>query len=175
MKAVQLTVVAFLLCLFFTASISAQVKDMPEMKSKLQKMNADYEKDMMEGKTDKMMAMYADDAISMPSYEKMKKGKGDIKIGMENGAKSGTKITNFKLNTMNVFGSGDLVVEIGTYDITMNMKGMNEPVKDNGKYMTVYEKQKDGSLKVKAETWNSDQNPWMDNGKMEEEKNDDMN
>jgi ketosteroid isomerase-like protein len=35
-------------------------------------------------------------------------------------------------------------------------------INDNGKYMTVWEKQSDGSWKVKAETWNSDNNPWAD-------------
>jgi ketosteroid isomerase-like protein len=32
-------------------------------------------------------------------------------------------------------------------------------MEDHGKYLTVWEKQKDGSLKVKVETWNSDVDP----------------
>jgi ketosteroid isomerase-like protein len=30
---------------------------------------------------------------------------------------------------------------------------------DHGKYLTIWEKQKDGSLKIKIETWNSDVDP----------------
>jgi len=37
------------------------------------------------------------------------------------------------------------------------------PMEDHGKYLTIWEKQKDGSLKVKVETWNSDVNPAMMN------------
>ncbi len=33
------------------------------------------------------------------------------------------------------------------------------PWNDHGKYMTIWEMQDDGSLKVKVETWNTDVNP----------------
>jgi ketosteroid isomerase-like protein len=39
------------------------------------------------------------------------------------------------------------------------MPGMDKPMDDHGKYLTIWEKQKDGSLKVKVETWNSDVQP----------------
>ena len=39
------------------------------------------------------------------------------------------------------------------------MPGMEKPMDDHGKYLTIWEKQKDGSLKTKIEIWNSDVNP----------------
>ena len=39
------------------------------------------------------------------------------------------------------------------------MPGVPNDVVEEGKYLTVWEKQADGSLKVKLETWNSDTNP----------------
>jgi len=39
------------------------------------------------------------------------------------------------------------------------MPNMDKPMDDYGKYLTVWEKQKDGSLKIKIETWNSDVDP----------------
>jgi len=41
----------------------------------------------------------------------------------------------------------------------MSMPGMDKPMDDQGKYLTIWEKQKDGSMKVKVETWNSDADP----------------
>ena len=41
----------------------------------------------------------------------------------------------------------------------MTMPNMDKPMEDHGKYLTIWEKQKDGSLKVKVETWNSDVDP----------------
>jgi ketosteroid isomerase-like protein len=34
-------------------------------------------------------------------------------------------------------------------------------MEDTGKYLTLWEKQADGSLKIKVETWNTDKNPMM--------------
>jgi len=36
----------------------------------------------------------------------------------------------------------------------------DQPWSDNGKYMTIWEMQNDGSMLVIAETWNTDNNPW---------------
>ena len=52
-----------------------------------------------------------------------------------------------------------MITEIGTYKISMTMPNMDKPMEDHGKYLTIWEKQKDGSLKVKVETWNSDVDP----------------
>jgi hypothetical protein len=43
---------------------------------------------------------------------------------------------------------------------------------DNGKYITIWEIQKDGTPKIKVETWNTDNNPWaqMEQSKQEEMK-----
>jgi hypothetical protein len=41
---------------------------------------------------------------------------------------------------------------------------------DQGKYITIWEEQPDGSMKIKVETWNTDTNPWaqMEQVKQEE-------
>jgi ketosteroid isomerase-like protein len=58
-----------------------------------------------------------------------------------------------------IITAGDLVTDIGTYKISMNMAGSDKKIDDHGKYLTILEKQKDGSLKVKVETWNTDVDP----------------
>jgi ketosteroid isomerase-like protein len=57
---------------------------------------------------------------------------------------------------LKVMVNGNLITEIGTYKISMSMPNMDNPIDDHGKYLTIWEKQKDGSLKVKVEIWNSD-------------------
>ena len=70
---------------------------------------------------------------------------------------SGMKITAFKSANTDLLVSGDFVIDIGTYEITLTMPQMGDmPYTDNGKYMTVWEMQDDGSLKVIVETWNTD-------------------
>ena len=37
--------------------------------------------------------------------------------------------------------------------------GMLHPITDEGKYLTIYERDAEGKLKIKVETWNSDHDP----------------
>lgn len=132
-----------------------------ELKQKFQKMNNEFTKAILNENNDAILAMYVDDAISLPSYEPMIKGKSAMKKKMEMDENSGFKMTDFKLTTMEVFNSGDYAYEVGSYELSMEAEGAPESWTDNGKYLTVYEKQADGSWKVKAETWNTNNNPWQ--------------
>jgi len=114
---------------------------------------------MLQGSTDKMLDMYTEDAISMPRNHPMQVGIAEIRKASMEGMKSGWKTTAFELNNQKIITSGNLVTDIGTYKISMTGPGMDKPVDDHGKYLTIYEKQKDGSLKIKVETWNTDVDP----------------
>jgi uncharacterized protein (TIGR02246 family) len=114
---------------------------------------------MLEGNTDKSLSLYAPDAISMPSYGKMVEGIEAIKKANMEMMKTGSKITSFELTTLKVQTCNDMYTEIGTYKMSMTMAGMDAPMNDVGKYLTIWEKQKDGSLKIKVEIWNTDINP----------------
>jgi hypothetical protein len=69
------------------------------------------------------------------------------------------------LTSTDIWQSGNLVVDIGTYSFSMDMPQMPGGIfKDQGKYITIYEVQSDGSLLIKADTWNTDNNPWIQMG-----------
>ena len=122
-------------------------------------MNKEMVKNMLNGTLQNHFDIYAQDAISMPSYEPMHEGLPAIKKASEDMAKSGVKFTSFEPTIVKVLVNGNMITEIGKYKISMTMPGMEKPMDDHGKYLTVYEKQADGSLKIKIETWNSDVNP----------------
>jgi ketosteroid isomerase-like protein len=169
MKSIYFKLLAIVFCFAFITS-SAFAQD-SALKEKFQKMNNEMIKAMLADNTEFMMAMYTDDAISMPSYEPMLKGKDAMMQSHMKNKEAGFKMNDMTLTTMDAWSSGDYAYEIGMYTIDMSMPGM-EGWKDNGKYLTVWEKQSDGYWKVKAETWNSDNNPWA-NMDMHEEDMDD--
>jgi ketosteroid isomerase-like protein len=127
-----------------------------EYKTKIETLNKEMAKNMLEGNSQKSLTLYTDDAISMPSNEPMHDGLAAIRKANEDMVKSGVKINSFVPMTFKVIPAGNLITEIGTYKISMSMPGMDKPMDDHGKYLNVWEKQKDGSLKLKIETWNSD-------------------
>ncbi len=152
-----------------SSSIFAQDVDM--VKAKIEEMNKVYTKAMVDNDIDKMLTMYTDDIISMPSYQPTIKGIDRVRELSEMQAKSGWKTNEFVLSITDIIVQGNLAIEIGNYN--MKMSGPDVPEwADHGKYITIWEEQKDGSMKIKVETWNTDTNPWaqMEQTKQEEMK-----
>lgn len=172
MKSVYFRFVTVIFCfIFITASSLAQDSG---LKQKVQMMNNEMVKAMLADNHAAIMSMYTDDVVSLPSYEPMLKGKTTLEQSAKKNKEAGFKINAMTLKTMDVWSGGDLAYEIGTYTINMTIPGMSGKVDDNGKYLTVWQKQADGSWKIKADTWNSDNNPWEDMGMAKDDMEDDM-
>ncbi len=133
--------------LFAVSLLNAQ--DTAELMKKIQAMN-DKAADMMVSNDEAgMWANYSDDVISMPSYEPMLKGIEACKESYQKMIGSGAKMTAFKSVVTDIIDAGNYVVDIGTYNISMAIPGMDMPWDDHGKYMTIWEKQDDGSLNTR--------------------------
>lgn len=155
--------------IIISSSIFAQ--DVDKVKAKIEEMNKVYTKAMIDNDVEKMLSMYTEDIISMPSYQPTIKGIAKVRELSEMQAKSGWKTTEFVLSITDIIVQGNLAIEIGNYN--MKMSGPDVPEwADYGKYITIWEEQKDGSMKIKVETWNTDTNPWaqMEQTKQEEMK-----
>jgi ketosteroid isomerase-like protein len=159
-----------LLSVFVFYSLTVFAQDVEKVKAEIEKMNRIYVKAMIDNDVDKMMSMYTEDIISMPSYQPTVKGIAKVRELSEIQAKSEWKTTGFEMNITDVILSGNLAIEVGNYEMKMSGPGAPEWT-DNGKYLTVWEKQNDGSMKIKVETWNTDTNPWA---QMEEPKQEEM-
>ncbi|MCG6959585.1 DUF4440 domain-containing protein [bacterium BMS3Abin03] len=157
MKKLFLTILTLLFCTIFL-----QAQDLSELKKKVQTLNDKYAKAMISGDMSSVWSGYAEDVISLPSYEPMIKGLDAIKKSSEDMEKSGVKFNSFSTTCTDVIKSGNLVIDIGTYKTSMQIPGMDMPWNDYGKYLTVWEIADDGTWKVKVETWNTDTNPWAD-------------
>lgn len=153
--------------IFISSLVYSQ--DTAELKQKIQEMNDKAAEMMVANDEAGMWANYTDDVISMPSYEPMLKGIEACKQSYKKMNESGMKMTAFKSTVTDIMQSGNFIVDIGTYEITMTMPQMGGmPWTDKGKYMTIWEKQDDGTLKIKVETWNTDVNPWEEMQKMQQ-------
>lgn len=118
-----------------------------------------------------ILSFYTEDSYSLPSYQPMIKGKEAMKEMHDATHKnSAQKVEAMKFTIIDVFGNKDQMVQIGKYDMTMSMKGMDKKVEDKGKFVSVWVKTMDGSWKIKAEIWNTDMNPWAKMGGGEKKK-----
>lgn len=130
-----------------------------ELKLKIEGINKELAKAMIEGDFSKSLKYYSNDAITMPNNSKMVQGIDEIKKSNEAMIQSGIKMKNFEATTLQVKSCGTQVTELGTYKLSMTIPGMPNDYEDHGKYLTIWEKQADGSLKIKIEMWNTDVSP----------------
>jgi ketosteroid isomerase-like protein len=136
-----------------------------ELKTEINSLNNTIAKAVMEGNYELTTNMYKEDCISLPSYQPMLRGKAAIIKQAEMEKQNAMKMENFVLTSTDIWQNGNLVVDVGTYSFSMDMPQMPGGVfKDQGKYITIYEVQADGTLLIKADTWNTDTNPWMQMG-----------
>jgi len=106
---------------------------------------------------DAQMELYSDDQIPimMPSNSPLVKGKENIRAFFEpTYSRSDFSIT-WHPETVEVAESGEIGYVIGVYQSQINDTNGN-PIRDKGKYIEIWKKQKDGSWKCTADIFNSD-------------------
>ena len=99
-------------------------------------------------------ALYTEDAKLLPPNSEMIQGREGIKAFWGGGLQMGIK--DAILTTIEVLGTGDIVCEIGKYDLTIKPGG-HEAIKDNGKYLVLWKKSMGGTWKLHVDIWNTNQ------------------
>lgn len=97
---------------------------------------------------------YEDGAMMMMGGMPAMNGRAAIESGI-GGMLSGAKFSDMSGTTTDVIVAGDYAIETGTFQWTVTPKG-GKPMKDKGKYITVWHKQADGSWKIVRDINNSD-------------------
>ena len=145
--------------IFSAFSLFGQTDNSSELKMSINNMTDKYSQAMLSGDYNTIAGFFTDDAIFLPAYEPTVRGKDAILQNNKKNVESGVKYSSFKINSTDAFGSGDLVYEIGAYNVSFTAPDNKTALNDQGKYLNIWQKQNDGSWKLKVETWNSDVNP----------------
>jgi len=98
-----------------------------------------------------LMAMYADDAVSMPDGEPMLNGKAAIQKKQEADFAKPAKFASIAFETMDVYAQGNVVTEVGK----AMYKDATGKIIGGGKYIAVFEK-RDGKYLCIREIYNQD-------------------
>jgi len=157
------------LCALFLVSCAPPPPDVAEVRKAIEAITEKAEKDMVNGTMDSTMSAYTDDAVSMPNYEPIMRGKAAFKESYRKMMAMGIKFPKAEFTTTDVQVGGTFAYEIGTFNMVVQIPGMPE-IPSSGKYLTVYEHAADGSWKIKVETWNADAMPSMPAQEKEKEK-----
>lgn len=152
-----ITRLALLFCLIAPAmAVLSQSDD--ELKQMIESNNKMMGDAMKAGDIEKALVLYSDDAVQLPNNAKMLNGIAEIRKDQEEMVKEGWKVKEYTTKIQSVESHGDIVTEIGTYTIGLTKEGTTDMLHREGKYLTMWKIQTDGSLKIKTEMWNHDQN-----------------
>jgi ketosteroid isomerase-like protein len=102
-----------------------------------------------------LLTFYADDAVSLPANEELLTSHSEIQKSWATRLIPGVDISWTPMY-VEAAKSGDLAYILGSYTMTTKV-AKGKATTDKGKYLAIWKKQTDGSWKVEADTWNSDQ------------------
>lgn len=114
---------------------------------------ADFAKAFANQDAEAVSGFYAADATLLPPNALLLKGRAAIRSFVEEMFSSGAR--SLELTTLDVLAGGDLEVEVGRFRMAFQPRGV-DPFTEDGKYVAVYRRQGDGSLKLAVDTFNSD-------------------
>lgn len=103
----------------------------------------------------KIAAFYAEDGNAFPPGAPLASGRAAAQQVWAAALADPSSFISWKTTRAEVAASGDLGYTIGTYEAGANGPD-GKPVKEQGKYLCVWRKQKDGSWKAIQDMWNAD-------------------
>ena len=142
-----------LLLVLFSCAEREEEMDIAQVRAAIEEANLKFCEAVRQGDAAAIAALYTDDATVLPPNSDMIQGRQGIEESWNATIQMGVK--DAVLTTEDVFGSGDLVYEIGKYTITIQPEGQEEPIEDMGKYVVVWKLQEDGSWKLHVDIWNT--------------------
>jgi len=137
------------------ASSSGASSDPATVKAAIEATNARFLEAFKRGDKAGMLASYTDDAVLMMPNEPAWRGRSGIEKGLD-GFLGQVSLKDGGTTTGDVMVSGDMAVETGTFTWTLQSKTGGADIKDQGKYLTVWKRQADGSWKAVRDINNSD-------------------
>lgn len=118
----------------------------------------EYASSLMAGDIDRWVSLWTEDGIQMPPGEPPVVGKDQIRARNQAVADQFT-FDDMEIRNAAVVSAGDWAYARGTYTARLLPVGEDDPVPVDGKYMTIFRRQPDGSWKIHRDIFNSNVPP----------------
>ncbi len=161
-KLLMVIPLVILLCFAFSCQqgeeVAEEVKaekpviDLAQVRQSIEEANVKFGEAVRSGDATALATLCTEDARLLPPNSEMIVGREGIEGFWGGGLQMGIK--DAILTTVEVFVMGDMVCEIGKYDLTIQPEGQ-EAIEDNGKYLVIWKKAADGTWKLHVDIWNT--------------------
>jgi len=150
----------FLLCFTFGCQQGEEVAEEPVVEVEadveaIKKITDDFNAAINAGNIDKLVSLYTDDAVRIPPNKQALVGKEAIRSLFQEQLDQFTVQNEGVIVDLKV--SGDLAFVRGSWTSINTPKTGGEPLKYNGSFVSVIQKQPEGSWKVICNIWSNEQ------------------
>ncbi len=150
----------FLLCFTFGCQQGEEVAEEPAVdveadKEAIKKITDDFNAAINAGNIDKLVSLYTDDAVRIPPNKPALVGKEAIRSLFQEQLDQFTVQNEGVIVDLKV--SGDLAFVRGSWTSINTPKTGGEPLKFNGNFVSIIQKQPDGSWKTICNSWSNEQ------------------
>ncbi|MCB9150029.1 MAG: SgcJ/EcaC family oxidoreductase [Caldilineaceae bacterium] len=118
----------------------------------------EYEASVIAGDIDRWIAQWTEDGVQMPPNEPLVEGKENIYARVAANMAAGPT-TDFVITPLETTSAGDWAYSRGVYTVTFPLGDSGEEGMIDGKFMTVLQRQPDGTWKIHRDIYNSNVPP----------------
>ena len=129
--------------------------DLSQVRQAVEQLGAQWEEAANRGDAAAVASLYTEDGQFMPPNADIVEGRANIQTAIQ--GLVDMKLRNVDLTTVDVGASGDLAYEVGRYSLDVQPPGAPQHVTDKGKYVLVLKRQADGTWKIVADIFNTNQ------------------
>ena len=139
-----------LLFLLFFASCTPAVEKTATTEADVGKINTASEEFVAAAKandTERLVSLYATDAVLMPPDEPVSKGSEGVQTWMKSFFDQ-FAVEDFNISAQEVIVKGDWAFRRGTFEMTVSPVAGGEQMQDMGSFIDIWQRQPDGSWKI---------------------------
>jgi uncharacterized protein (TIGR02246 family) len=137
--------------------VPARINEVRDLRPAIDAIFARYVASLRAGDADAWAELWTEDGIQMPPDAPAVAGRTRIRETLR-GALAAFR-ADMQIRTDEVRGAGDWAFARGTYTLTLTPKQGGAPVPVDGKFLTIFARQPDGSWKIHRDVFNSNVPP----------------
>ncbi len=137
--------------LLITVSVSGLANAVADEATAINALNIKWDTAVNQGDTMQLASLYVDNAVMMPPSSEILSDRGAIKNYWDNLREVGIDV--YAISTVDLRIDGDTAYQTVLWDATRNAADGNV-IQFNGNMSNVLERQKDGTWKIKLQSWN---------------------
>lgn len=149
------TIISLIAINFFT--IHAQENKTREV---LESIGEELTQALLSGDYEKIMTHFTDDIIVFPVFDPPIKGKRAYRKAIKKIREQGIKYQSMSGNSIEMWECGEMVYDLGTFGMSLINNDSPKPIAYYGSYFHIWQRQLEGSFKIKYSMSNLDFNPF---------------